>query len=634
MPTIAAHGSWSSPLAVEEMTTGSVRIGPPRIDGGTTYWRETGADGRGVVMSARDGSYEAVTSVHADGTAVDVGSRVHEYGGPDFAVSDGVCVFSSRSDGRLWVTVRDEDGWTVPQALTADNGWRYADLVLSGHMVFAVAEVHGETVRNLLVRVDLADGEVTELRASADFVANPRLNADGGLLAWYEWDHPDMPWDSTRLLVAEVEGVGLGTPALIAQGASIVSPIWAGDDLVYVSDESGFWNLYRCEDPLGEARIRPLHPAEFDFAAPPWNFDQSVAVLDEDHLVCRWTRHGRWSLGTVRISNGESEEWITGLEVAGEVAVGDGRVAFLGTRPTAPAVLAELVLAKGSVRHLRATAPTQLDEAWVALAEALDWEVPGNDGAPPTVAHGFWYPPNNPDFEGPAGELPPLLVLVHSGPTSATSGGFAPAIQFWTTRGFGVLDVNYRGSTGYGTAYRRSLLGQWGLADIADVAAGVRHLIKSGLVDPRRVAIRGGSAGGYTALRAVTSTDVFTAAASRYGVADLALLAADTHKFESHYTDRLVGPWPEAAATYRERSPLYALDSLHAPVLLLQGEDDAVVPPNQARELAAAIKERGGDVELVLYPGEGHGFRLASTNRDALTRELHFYGRCFGFAPA
>lgn len=628
-PMIAPYGSWSSPLGLEEMTAGTVRITTPRIDGETTYWKETGADGRGVVMAARAGSYEAVTTVHADGTAVDVGSRVHEYGGPDFAVADGACVFSSRPDGRLHLTVRDGDGWTPPQPITPDNGWRYADPVICGHMVFAVAEVHGETVRNLLVRVDLADGEVTQLRTVADFVANPRLNADGSLLAWYEWDHPDMPWDSTHLLVAEVDGPGLGEPRVIAQDASVISPVWAGEDLVYLSDESGFWNLYRCEDPLGVARVRPLHPADVEFGAPPWVFDHSIAVLDEDHLVCRWTRHGRWSLGTVRLSNGESEEWITGLEVASEVAVGQGRVAFVGSRPTAPAVLAELALARGAVRHLRTTAPTTLEEQWVSLAEPVDWEV-----ADSVTVHGFWYPPTNPDFEAPAGELPPLLVMVHGGPTAATSGGFSPAVQFWTTRGFGVLDVNYRGSTGYGTAYRRSLEGQWGVADIADVAAGVAHLVSRGLVDPRRVAIRGGSAGGYTALRAVTSTDAFTAATSRYGIADLALLAADTHKFEAHYTERLVGPWPTAADTYRDRSPLFALDSLRAPVLLLQGEEDAVVPPNQAREMAAAIAAAGGDAELVLYPGEGHGFRMASTNRDALARELTFYGRCFAFTPA
>jgi len=630
-PSPCPYGSWASPLTLDAMTAETVRLSPPRIDGEATYWKETGGDGRGVIWRAEGGRYEPVTTTFADGTAVDVSSRVHEYGGGDFAVADGVCVFSARRDDRLHVTVRGADGWSTPHPVTPDDGTRFADLVILGHSVYAVAETHGATVRNALVHVDLASGDVSVLRDVADFVANPRPNAAGTALAWYEWNHPHMPWDATDLYVAELDGDRIGEPRHVAGGPreSALSPVWVGEDeLLFVSDPGGWWNVHRCTDPLGECRVRLLHPAEAEFAAPPWTFDHSLAVLDEDHVVCRWTRHGRWSLGAMRVSNGELEEWLTGLEVASEVAAGNGRVAFVGTRATQPAALAELSLQSASVRTLRVTAPAILPEPAVSLAEAVDWPV-GD-----AIAHGFFYAPVNPDVEPPEGEAPPLLVLVHGGPTSATSAGFTTAVQFWTTRGFAVLDVNHRGSTGYGRAYREALNGQWGVVDIEDMAAGVRALADRGLIDRRRVAIRGGSAGGYAVLRALTTTDAFSAGASRYGIADLALLARDTHKFEAHYTDTLIGPWPAAADIYRERSPLFHLDRLRAPVLLLQGEDDAVVPPNQARAMAEAIRAAGGDVELVLYPGEGHGFRKAATTRDALARELAFYGRVFGFRPA
>ena len=624
------HGSWRSPLTLDAMTSATVRLAPPRIDGDATYWKETGGDGRGVIRRAANGIHETVTTVHADGTPVDVASKVHEYGGRDFDVADGVCVFSERADARLYVTVADDDGWSVPRPVTP-AGTRYADLTLTGHVVYAVAEIHGEDVVNALVRVDLLTGVVTELRRVADFVANPQPNPSGTALAWYEWNHPDMPWDATALMVAEIDGGQLGETRHVAggSGVSVLSPVWVTDDeLAYVADPDGWWNVHRCSDPLGVCRTRLLHPAEAEFAAPPWNFDRTLAVLDDDHLVCRWTRFGRWALGSMRFTNGELEEWITDLEVGSETAVGGGRVAFIGRHANRPDVVAELILAEGAVRELRTAAPAVLADAWVSQAEAVDWPVEG------ATAHGFFYPPVNPEVAAPQGELPPLLVLVHGGPTAATVGTFSLGVQFWTTRGFAVLDVNYRGSTGYGRAYRDALRGQWGVADIADIAAGVTALTDRGLVDGRRVAIRGGSAGGYAVLRALTATDVFAAGTSRYGIADLALLAEDTHKFESHYVDGLVGPWPAAAEVYRERSPLFHLDRLRAPVLLLQGEDDAVVPPNQARAMAEAIQATGGSVELVVYPGEGHGFRRAETTRDALARELAFYGRVFGFTPA
>lgn len=629
-------GSWPSPLTVADVTAGTLRVCAPRVDGVFTYWKETGADGRGVLLRAADGKREALPGMFADGAPVDVASRVHEYGGPDFAVDAGVVVFSARRDDRLYLTARAATGWSVPRPVTPDDGVRYVDLVLRGRTVWAVAERHeGATVSNFLVAVDIDRCSVSLVAEGADFYANPRPNPSGTALAWYEWQHPNMPWDATALRVAELRDSKLGVPELgaavtISAGPqAALSPVWASDDeLVFVADLDGWWNVYSCTDPLGEGRVRAVHPAQAEFAVPPWQFDSSLTPLDEDRVVVRFGRAGRWSLGALRLSDGELEPWSCGLEPVSEIAVGEGRVAFVGANAMSPSVLVEVSLPGAEVRVVRESAPRQLNADDVSVAEAVSW--PSGDA----VAHGFFYAPKATDAAVPDGELPPVLVLVHGGPTAATGAGYSPFVQFWTTRGIAVLDVNYRGSTGYGRPYREALAGQWGVVDIADIVSGVAALAARGLVDGDRAVIRGGSAGGYSVLRALTATDVFAGGTSRYGVADLSLLAGDTHKFESRYTDRLIGPYPEAKAVYRERSPLFHLDDLRAPVLLLQGEDDKVVPPNQAIEMAHAIQARGGDVELVMYPGEGHGFRTAANAGDALARELAFYGRVLGFTPA
>lgn len=623
--TTTPYGTWPSPLSVDDANARSRPFSTVRIDGEYTYWKEGTDDGRGQIVRSGPSGVEPVTELFDDGEAVDVTSRVHEYGGPDFAVLDGVVVFSARRDNRLYVTTDDDGGWSPPRAVTPADGTRYVDLRIQDHTVYAVAERHGDSgVENLIVAVNLISGAVVPLREGADFVANPVPSPSGGALAWYEWDQPEMPWTATRLCVAELTETELLEVRVLSEGCSALSPVWVGeDDLAFVSDQTGWWNVHRCEDPLGVARVRLLHPAEAEFAAPPWDFDTSLAVLDPEYLVVRWTQNGTWSLGVMKLANGELEEWVTGWEPTFSPVCGEGRVAFAGYRPDRPEALVELDLNRHRVRLLSHSTAPSLPEDMVSLPEALTWPVGEEE------ARGFFYPPTHATAVAPEGTQPPLLVLVHGGPTGATSDGYSPFVQFWTTRGFAVLDVNYRGSTGYGTAYREALDGKWGIADIEDVAAGVTHLAERGLIDPARVAIRGGSAGGYTVLRALTATDVFTAGVSRYGIGDLELLANDTHKFEARYLDGLIGPYPEAKAVYQERSPIYHLDTLTAPVLLLQGEEDAVVPPSQAHQIADAIRERGGDVELVMYPGEGHGWRKAETRRDSLERELNFYTRAF-----
>lgn len=624
--TTMPYGSWPSPLSVDDANVRSFPFGTVRIEGEFTYFAQSVDDGRSVIFRSGSHGVEHVTGDFDNGDPVDVASRVHEYGGPDFAVAEGVLVFSARRDDRLYMMTHDGARWSQPHAVTPDDGTRYADLTIHNHTVYGVAERHSDSgVENLIVAVNLISQAITSLRFGPDFVANPRPSPSGHALAWYEWDHPEMPWTATRLCVAELTETGLHEIRVISDQGSAISPAWMSDDeLAFVSDETGWWNVHRLEDPLGAARVRLIHPAEAEFASPPWVFDSSLAPLDSEYLIVRWTQSGSWSLGVMRLVNGELEEWVTGWEPTSPVAAGNGKVSFSGQRADQPPAIVELDLAHHTVKVLAQSDAAVIDEEMLSVAEALTWSV----GA--AHAYGFFYPPTHATVAGPDGEAPPLLVLVHGGPTAASTDGYSPFVQFWTTRGFAVLDVNYRGSTGYGRAYRESLNGQWGVADIDDVAAGVEHLANLGLIDPARVAIRGGSAGGYTVLRALTATRVFTAGVSRYGIGNLELLVSDTHKFEARYLDSLLGPYPEAREIYVDRSPINHLDRLNTPVLLLQGEDDAVVSPEQAHEIAGAIREHGGDVELVLYPGEGHGWRRVETRRDSLQRELDFYARVFG----
>ncbi|WP_052436334.1 alpha/beta hydrolase family protein [Georgenia sp. SUBG003] len=444
-------------------------------------------------------------------------------------------------------------------------------------------------------------------------------------------------------------------------GISVAQPVWTqAGDLVHVDDRTGWWNLYRTEGLRagGRRRTRALHPATMEFTGPQWRFGpRTVAVLDDEHLVCAWTREGRWHLGAVRLANGELEEWAASWEPQ-EVAAGDGRVVVVAAgalRPTAVLEIGGGPSRAGSdgradtagppgatsgtpnaatgtpagATVLRRSSEMPLAGSDIAVARAVSWEAP--DGP---QAHGFFYAPTSSRFRGPADERPPLLVTTHGGPTSATRAVFSLGVQFWTTRGFAVLDVNYGGSTGYGRAYRERLDGSWGIVDVADCASGAQHLADAGLVDRARLGIRGGSAGGFTTLAALTFTDTFTAGASRYGVGDLEALARDTHKFESRYPVGLVGPYPEAAETYRDRSPVHHTDRLSAPMVLLQGVEDKVVPPNQALMMADAVRAKGLPVAVVMFEGEGHGFRRAENIEAAALAELSFFAQVWGFEPA
>ncbi len=623
--TTLSHGSWPSPISAADLAAGGVRLGEPRYDGADLYWTQSrpAEAGRIALLRERDG---VVTEV---APGLSVRTRVHEYGGGAWDARDGVVVVSSDPSGQ--VLRLDDDG---PHVLTAEGSrHRFADLRVwpERGVVLAVREDHsapGEPVNTLVaLRLDGSNpGGGAMLAGAADFYACPELSPDG-CLAWMEWRHPDMPWDACLVragrLSFSASGVALDDVRTVAggPGESAVHPLWRGRELLFCSDRSGFWELY-AENAAGD--ITQLTAGDADLVEPFWVFGRRpFALTAAGEVVLRPRIDGR-SAPMLLASGGHVELASSVVDCDSLDAAGE-KVAALVQFADAPDAIVEL--SGSGMRVLDTAAPRTLDATWVSLAEPVTWAGPAGE------VHGWLYRPTNPSVEtADDPDLPPLIVISHGGPTAFSTAGFSLAVQFWTSRGFAVLDVNYSGSSGYGRVYRERLRGEWGVLDVADCVAGARALADAGLVDGARIAIRGGSAGGYTTLRALTTSDVFAAGCSRYGIGDLAALASDTHKFEARYLDGLVGPWPEAAELYAERSPINHVDALNCPMLILQGAEDAVVPPNQAETMAAAVAAKGLDVELIVFDGEGHGFRKAETIQRALEAELAFYARTFGIA--
>ena len=629
-PTVAPCGSWESPVTKEMLTAGALRFEGIAADGGDVYWVESRPDegGRCAAMRrAADGTLSEVTTPDFNAR-----TRVHEYGGGALAVSNGAAYFSNFSDQRLYR--RPVDGSAAPVAVTPDIAVRYADATVDdarGRLI-CVAEDHrraGTEAENLLVAVPVAGGEPTPVHQGFDFYAAPRLSPDGRRLAWVCWNHPNMPWDETELWVADVTADGaLSAPRRVAGGASVIQPAWGPDGALYcVSDVSGWWNLHRWD---GE-RLTPVLPTAAEFGVPPWLFGMSrYAVLDADRIAAHCQNADGSRLVVIDTVAGRLREVATPFTSFGVfAAAARGRLVCTAANAQTGAALVAIDPRNGEWETLRRGAEPELDPAYVSRAEAVVFPSAGG-----RTAHACYYAPRNPAFRAPEGERPPLVTFIHGGPTSGADRGFRLAVQYWTTRGFAVVDVDYGGSTGYGTAYRRRLRGAWGVVDREDCEAAARHLVERGDVDAARLAIRGGSAGGYTALCALAFGRVFTAGASYYGVSDAAALARDTHKFESRYLDGLIGPWPRRADLYAERSPISAADRLSCPVLFLQGLEDAVVPPDQTERMVDALRRKGLPVACLTFAGEQHGFRRAANIQRAAEAELYFYGRVFGFRPA
>lgn len=629
MPTVAPYGSWHSPITSELIVSESIRLGQPQIDGDTIYWLEGRPleGGRNVlVRRTADGQISDLTPA-----GFNVRTRVHEYGGGAYLVVDDVIYFANDSDQQLYVQRPGED----PRALTAESALRYTDMVIDPrrNRLICVCENHdsgGTEAENLLAAIDLATGTMTPLQRGRDFYAAPRLSPDGSQLAWLSWGHPHLPWDAAELWIATVQEDGsLAGQRQLAGGVgdAAFQPEWGSDRTLYVvAERTGWWNLYAIQGDQTSA----LHPIEAEFGQPTWLFRTTTyAVIGPDRLLCSYCVAGIWHLAILDHAAGSFSPVDLPYHDIAFLHANAHQAVFLAGSPTKARTVVRLDLATLATEELGSSSSVSVDPGFLSIPETIEFPTTGNRSA-----YGFFYPPKNEQYAAPAGELPPLLVMSHGGPTGSTEATLDLKVQYWTSRGFGVLDVNYGGSTGYGRDYRERLNGMWGIVDVDDCTNGAKYLVEQGRVDGNRLAITGGSAGGYTTLAALTFRDVFKAGASHFGIGDLEAFVGDTHKFESRYIDGLVGPYPERRELYIERSPIHHISQLECPTIFFQGLEDKIVPPNQAEAMVAALRMKGIPVAYLPFEGEQHGFRRAANIRRSLDGEFYFYSRVFGYTPA
>ena len=632
-PHIAPFGSWKSPITSELLTSETTRLGQIVVDGEDLYWTESRPKegGRNVIIRrSADGHLSSLTP-----ESFNVRTRVHEYGGGAYLVANHILYFSNFSDQRLYRQPPHQS----PQPLTPEHHRCYADADLDQQRdrLICVREDRRHSERepaNSIVSISLQGtidkGTEAVLVEGHDFYSSPRVSPDGQSLTWLAWNHPNMPWDGTELWVGTIQADGsIGQARCVAGGIeeSIFQPVWSPDGMLYfVSDRTGWWNLYR----FRQGQTDPLYPMEAEFGEPQWVFGLSTyAFLASDRLVCTYTQQGKWFLSLLNVNSQRLETMSLPYTEFDGITVFNHTIVCQASSPTEPSSIIQIDLESQSVETIRRSVSFTVDSEYVSVPESIDYSTEHGQ-----TAHAFFYKPRNGNYQAPLDEQPPLIVKSHGGPTGSTSTTLNLMIQYWTSRGFAVLDVNYGGSTGYGRSYRKRLNGQWGIVDVDDSVNGVKYVIARGDVDATRVAITGGSAGGYTTLCALTFREFFSAGSSYYGVSDLEALAQDTHKFESRYFDRLIGPYPEQQTLYRERSPINFTHQLSSPLILFQGLEDKVVPPNQAEMMFNAVKKKGLPVAYLAFDGEQHGFRKAENIKRVLDAELYFYSKIFKFEPA
>jgi dipeptidyl aminopeptidase/acylaminoacyl peptidase len=624
-------GSWKSPITSDLIVSKTIGIEAIAIDNQNIYWLEKRPQEKGrnvIVGHFHDRGIKNVTP-----TSLSVRSKINEYGGGAYTVSQNTVYFSNYADGRIYQQLFNQP----PQPLTNKLYQRYADIVVDHfrNRLICVCEDHQEQnsePKNSLIAINLTTGKIATLINGHDFYSSPRLSPDGKQLAWLSWNHPHMPWDSTYLWLAEFNNDGtIGTAKLVAGGEteSICEPKWHSDGKLYFSsDRTNWWNLYQRNQ---DGSVRILHQMAAEFAYPHWVFGLSTyGFAGSDRLVCTYSANGSWHLGLIELTTKQFTEIKTRYTNISDLQASEsGFVVFVGGTPTETTAVIKIDLDTKIEQILKRTGDLTIDPDYLALPEAIAFPTTDN-----LTAYAWYYPPTNKDYAATSTELPPLIVKSHGGPTAAASVDLNLRIQYWTSRGFGYLDVNYGGSIGYGRQYRQRLDGKWGIVDVEDCVNGAKYLVDRGRVDGDRLVMTGSSAGGYTTLVALIFGNTFKAGASYYGVSDLEILTKDTHKFESHYLDRLVGKYPEAKAIYQKRSPIHHAEQLNCPVIFFQGLKDTVVPPNQTEMMFDAIKDKGLPVAYVAFEQEAHGFRISDNIKKALDSEFYFYSQILGFQPA
>ena len=626
---VAPYGSWKSPITADLLASTYVGLDELRIDGKDLYWNELrpANKGRNVIVQRKpDGTLTDITP-----TGFSARTRVHEYGGGCYLVQNGTVYFSNYTDQRFY----RQDPASDPRPLTPLVDMRYADSVFDQkrNRIISIREDH--TLKtpqavNTIVSLDPEnESEGKILFSGNDFYSTPRLSPDGTKLAWLTWNHPNMPWDGTELWIADVKPDGsLGQAEKIAGGLdeSICQPEWSPDgELYFSSDRTGWWNLHRWHN----SEVEPLYPMEAEFGLTQWGFGSHTFVFEsQDRIVCAYTKNGLWNLASLNLRKKKLEPIETSISQIdrGNLATKNGHVFLIGGSATEPSSIVRIDLSSRETEILHRSREITVGKEYISIPDAI--EFPTENGR---TAFAFYYPPKNPEYEAPQGEKPPLLVVSHGGPTSASPSTLRYEIQYWTSRGIGVVDVNYGGSTGYGREYRKRLNDQWGIVDVQDCVNATRYLASRGQADAERLGIRGGSAGGYTTLCALAFTNTFKVGASYFGVSDLELLAKDTHKFESRYLDKLVGPYPERRDIYRARSPIDHVDGISSALILFQGLEDKVVPPDQSEKIFEAVKAKGLPVAYIAYDWEQHGFRRAENIKRSYEAELYFYSKIFRF---
>lgn len=626
----AVGGSWRSGLTADSIATSTLALSEPRLQKDCCYWIEgrPREQGRQVIVRARNGMMRDMTP-----PPFSVRNRVHEYGGGAYTVDGERLLFCNDSDGGLYLIEDDQPA----RLLLSDKDKRFADLAVNSktNTLFCICEDHSVSASeplNSLVAINLdPPHRLRTVAEGEDFYASPAVSPDGDQLAWISWSHPDMPWDRTALWLADISNTGAigNARCLLSEDAcSVFQPVWSPDNRLYFScdRDRGWWNIFRYND----GAIENLCPFDGEFALPQWQFAMSTSgFLSAGQMLVTYSQNGLWRLAVLCTNTGELQQIKTDKTLFSAINAHNNRAVLLASSPTELPGVYLYTAADKALTRLATSGEPGINSDAISIGSTVDF--PTDDGS---LVHGFFYQPENARYRLTKNELPPLIVIGHGGPTAATSNACNVRIQFWTSRGFAVLDVNYRGSTGYGRGYRQKLNGQWGVADVADCVAGAQFLVDQGLVDRQRLIIRGSSAGGFTALCALTFHDTFRAGASLYGIGDLETLVRDTHKFEAHYLDRLVGPYPESRDRYRQRSPIRHIEHLDCPVIFLQGLQDKVVPPEQAQAMVTALQKKGVMVRYVTFENEQHGFRGSDTIRRALHEELGFYGKVFGFEPA